>query len=103
MISINQVSVNFGGFSLFSDISFMINPKDRIGLVGKNGAGKSTLLKIILGIDEPSEGIVSKPKEVSFGYLPQQMTYASGKTVLEEALIAFDSLNKIENEISSIN
>ena len=103
MISINQVSVNFGGFSLFSDISFMINPKDRIGLVGKNGAGKSTLLKIILGIDQPSEGSVSKPKEVSFGYLPQQMSYASGKTVLEEALTAFESLNKIEKQIDKIN
>jgi ATP-binding cassette, subfamily F, member 3 len=103
MISINQVSVNFGGFSLFSDISFMINPKDRVGLVGKNGAGKSTLLKIILGIDQPTEGTVSKPKELSFGYLPQQMTYASGKTVLQEALTAFESLNKIEKQIDKIN
>jgi ATP-binding cassette subfamily F protein 3 len=103
MISINQVSVNFGGFSLFSDISFMINPKDRIGLVGKNGAGKSTLLKIILGIDQPTEGTVSKPKETTFGYLPQQMTYATGKTVLEEALTAFASLNAIEKEIKKIN
>ncbi len=103
MISINQVSVNFGGFSLFSDISFMINPKDRIGLVGKNGAGKSTLLKIILGIDQPTGGTVSKPKEVTFGYLPQQMTYATGKTVMEEALTAFASLNAIEKEINKIN
>ncbi len=103
MISINQVSVNFGGFSLFSDISFMINPKDRIGLVGKNGAGKSTLLKIILGLDRPTEGTVSKPKEVTFGYLPQQMAYATGKTVMEEALTAFASLNAIEKEINKIN
>ena len=103
MISINQVSVNFGGFILFSDISFMINPKDRIGLVGKNGAGKSTLLKIILGIDQPSEGTVSKPKEVTFGYLPQQMSYATGKTVQQEALTAFANLNAIEIEIDKVN
>lgn len=103
MISINQVSVNFGGFSLFNDISFMINQKDRIGLVGKNGAGKSTLLKIILGQDLPSEGNISKPKDLSFGYLPQQMSYASGKTVLAETLTAFSSLNNLEKEIEQIN
>ena len=103
MISINQVSVNFGGFSLFKDISFMINPKDRIGLVGKNGAGKSTLLKIIFGIDKPSEGSVTQPKDLTFGYLPQQMVYTSGKTVFEEAQTAFAALNHLEKEIDKVN
>lgn len=103
MISINQVTVDFGGFSLFNDITFLINPKDRIGLVGKNGAGKSTLLKIILGIDQPTKGIISKPKDLSYGYLPQQMNFISGNTVLEEALSAFFVLNQIESEISELN
>lgn len=102
MISINQVSVNFGGFSLFNDISFMVNPKDRIGLVGKNGAGKSTLLKIILGLEQPSQGSVSKPKETTFGYLPQKMIYSAGNTVLEEAHTAFAGFNEIENQIAEI-
>jgi ATP-binding cassette, subfamily F, member 3 len=102
MISINQLSVYFGGFSLFSDISFMIGTKDRIGLVGKNGAGKSTLLKIILGTDQPTTGSVSKPKNVSIGYLPQQMKFASGKTVFEESLTAFAELNKLELEIKEL-
>jgi len=103
MISINQVSVDFGGFSLFNDITFLINPKDRIGLVGKNGAGKSTLLKIILGIDQPTKGIIAKPKDLSYGYLPQQMNFISGNTVLEEALSAFFVLNQIESEIDELN
>ncbi len=103
MISINQVSVDFGGFSLFNDITFLINPKDRIGLVGKNGAGKSTLLKIILGIDQPSKGIIAKPKDLTYGYLPQQMSFISGNTVLEESISAFKVLNQIEAEINNLN
>lgn len=99
MISINQLTVNFGGFSLFNDISFMIGPRERIGLVGKNGAGKSTLLKIILGKDQPSSGLVSRPRDISFGYLPQQMKYHSGKTVYDEAQLAFAELNHLESEI----
>jgi ATP-binding cassette, subfamily F, member 3 len=102
MISINQLTVDFGGFSLFNDISFMIGPKDRIGLVGKNGAGKSTLLKIILGKDLPTSGLVSGPKDISFGYLPQQMKYQSGKTVYEESLLAFAELNHLESEIKKL-
>lgn len=102
MISINQLTVDFGGFSLFNEISFMIGPKERIGLVGKNGAGKSTLLKIIFGADQPTSGSVSKPKDISFGYLPQQMKYQSGKTVYQEALTAFTELNYLEKEIKSL-
>jgi len=103
MISLNNLSVNFGGFDLFKNISFLINNKDRIGLVGKNGAGKSTLLKIIYGIDEPSKGTVSMPKGVSLGYLPQQMVYASGNTVKEEAEKAFFELIDLEKSIENIN
>jgi ATP-binding cassette, subfamily F, member 3 len=102
MISINQLTVDFGGFNLFNEISFMIGPKERIGLVGKNGAGKSTLLKIIFGADQPTSGSVSKPKDISFGYLPQQMKYQSGKTVYQEALTAFTELNHLEKEIKSL-
>ena len=103
MISINNLSVNFGGFDLFKEISFLINKRDRIGLVGKNGAGKSTLLKIIYGIDEPSKGSVAKPKDVSLGYLPQQMEHASGCTVIEEAEKAFIELNELEHKIELTN
>ena len=76
MISINNLSVNFGGFDLFKNITFLITSRDRIGLVGKNGAGKSTILKIIYGDDEPSQGTVAMPKDISLGYLPQQMKHA---------------------------
>lgn len=102
MISVNNLSVNFGGFDLFKDISFLINEKDRVGLVGKNGAGKSTLLKIIYGIENPSSGTVSKPKDASMGYLPQQMKLASGNTVKTEAEKAFIELNRLERRIEEI-
>ena len=103
MISINNLSVNFGGFDLFKNITFLINSRDRIGLVGKNGAGKSTLLKIVYGIDEPSKGSVAKPKDISLGYLPQQMKYASGCTVKEETEKAFIELNELEKKIDKVN
>ncbi|MEN8119800.1 MAG: ABC-F family ATP-binding cassette domain-containing protein [Bacteroidota bacterium] len=103
MISINNLSVNFGGFDLFKNITFLVNSRDRIGLVGKNGAGKSTLLKIVYGIDQPSKGSVAKPKDISLGYLPQQMKYASGYTVKEETEKAFIELNKLEKKIDEIN
>ena len=86
MISINNVSVSFGGFTLLNDINFHITDKDRIGLVGKNGAGKSTLLKLILGLNTPSEGNIMVPPGLKLGYLPQQMEHAKDKTVLQEAL-----------------
>ncbi len=102
MISVNNLSVNFGGFDLFKEISFLINEKDRVGLVGKNGAGKSTLLKIIYGIEKPSSGSVSIPKDASLGYLPQQMELASGATVKVEAEKAFTELNRLEKRIDEI-
>ncbi len=102
MISVNNLSVNFGGFDLFKEISFLINEKDRVGLVGKNGAGKSTLLKIIYGIEKPSSGSVSVPKDASLGYLPQQMELASGDTVKIEAEKAFTELNRLEKRIDEI-
>jgi ATP-binding cassette subfamily F protein 3 len=103
MVSINQVSVLFGGFELFKDISFMINPKDRIGLVGKNGAGKSTLLKIINGSQQPSSGEVVVPPDIKIGYLPQQMIHQDGKTVIEETKGAFAEIIELDQNIHKIN
>ncbi len=99
MISVNQVSVSFGGFQLFKDVSFLVNQKDRIGLVGKNGAGKSTLLKLIVGEQKPSSGAISVPSGIRIGYLPQQMKVADGKTVLEETLLAFNEIIELKDEI----
>ncbi|HEY4786275.1 MAG TPA: ATP-binding cassette domain-containing protein [Bacteroidales bacterium] len=103
MISVNQLTVQFGGFDLFKDISFLINPKDRIGLVGKNGAGKSTMLKILCGKQQPTSGEVIIPDDVKIGYLPQQMVHQDGKTVLEEARSAFDEVLNLDKRIHEIN
>ena len=103
MISINQLTVRFGGFELLSSISFMINPRDRIGLVGKNGAGKSTLLKIIAGYDKPTEGGISLPQDVTFGYLPQNMHYTDTLPVMEETMKAFNEVREIEKKIAEAN
>ena len=103
MISINNVSVSFGGFTLLNDINFHITDKDRIGLVGKNGAGKSTLLKLILGYNTPSEGNIMVPPGLKLGYLPQQMEHVKDKTVLQEALTAFDELIKFHKEVEFLN
>ncbi|MCX6277473.1 MAG: ABC-F family ATP-binding cassette domain-containing protein [Bacteroidetes bacterium] len=100
MISVNNLSVQFGGESLFDHISFIINDKDRIGLVGKNGAGKSTLLKIIQGLQKPSEGDVIVPEGQSVGYLPQELESQSSKTVLEEAMNAFSEVVQLEERIA---
>ncbi|MCF0207208.1 MAG: ABC-F family ATP-binding cassette domain-containing protein, partial [Bacteroidales bacterium] len=103
MISVDNITISFGGFDLFSNIGFMINSRDRIGLVGKNGAGKSTLLKVIYGLVTPTEGIVSKPSGISIGYLPQQMNLATTQnTVLEETKKAFDTIAKIQAEIDKL-
>ncbi len=103
MISVDQLVVSFGGFELLKKISFLVTPKDRIGLAGKNGAGKSTLLKIIAGQQEPSEGSVVVPKDIRVGYLPQHMAVADSHTVFEETRKAFDEILQIKNQIDHIN
>ena len=103
MISIDGLTVEFGGTTLFSDISFVINEKDRIALMGKNGAGKSTLLKILAGVREPTRGKVSAPKDTVIAYLPQHLMVNDGRTVFEEAEQAFARLHEMEAEINELN
>ena len=103
MISIDNISVHFGGFTLLDNISFLITPKDKIGLVGKNGAGKSTMLKMIAGEQNPSEGAITAPQDCTIGYLPQQMQVASSCNVIEETNKAFDIINKIKRQIDKWN
>ncbi|AWG21647.1 glycosyl transferase family 2 [Flavobacterium faecale] len=103
MITINDISVNFGGTTLFSDVSFAINENDKIALMGKNGAGKSTLLKIIAGQSKPSTGSVSTPKEAVVAYLPQHLLTTDGATVMEEASKAFGEILGMKAEIDEIN
>jgi ATP-binding cassette subfamily F protein 3 len=103
MVSVNQLTVSFGGTNLFSNISFLINQHDRIGLVGKNGAGKSTLLKIFAGLQEAASGTITIPEDIDIGYLPQQMIHRSGKTVIEETRTAFDRVLNIRKEMENIN
>lgn len=103
MISINNLSVEFSARPLFDDISFVINKTDKIALTGKNGAGKSTLLKILAGLENPTSGSVSKPSEITIGYLPQQMKVADDTTLMEETKKAFNDLIEIKNEIGLIN
>lgn len=102
MISINQVSVSFGGFQLFKDINFLINQRDRIGLVGKNGAGKTTLLKLVVGEMKPSTGSISIPNDARVGYLPQQMIIKDGRTVMDETLLAFSESLNLKKEIDRL-
>ena len=101
MVSIQDISVSFGSFDLLTTISFLINEQDRIGLAGKNGAGKSTLLKIIASIQSATSGQVDIPKDVTIGYLPQQMKVSDTTTVLNEALTAFAEINSLSDEIES--
>ena len=103
MLSIDNISVDFGGTNLFRDVSFIINKKDRIALVGKNGAGKSTLLKIIAGMQQPSTGTLSRPKGFTVGYLPQVMHHIDGRTVYEEAEQAFAHIHEMEAELERMN
>ena len=103
MVSIDGLAVEFGGTTLFSDISFVINDKDRIALMGKNGAGKSTLLKILAGVRQPTRGKVSAPKDTVIAYLPQHLMTEDGRTVFEEASQAFAHLHKMEQEIEELN
>ncbi len=103
MLSIDNLTVQFGGFTLLDEISFVLNNNERVALAGKNGAGKSTLLKIMSGLFQPSSGKVSYPKGTSIGYLPQQMTLNDNLTVREEASLAFEHLQKMEFELSDLN
>ena len=103
MISIDKINLSFGGFELFKEISFLINPKDRIGLIGKNGAGKTTLLKIITGNENPTSGSIGIPKDVSIGYLPQQMKIVDTRTLKEETTLAFEELIHLEKKIATLN
>ncbi len=103
MISINNLTVAFGGFTLLNDINFHINDNDKIGLVGKNGAGKSTLLKIILGLNSPTEGKIVRPSGLNIGYLPQQMEHAKDKNVIDETLTAFSELFELQKRVEDIS
>ena len=103
MVSINGVTVSFGGYNLFDNVSFLINPKDRIGLAGKNGAGKSTMLKILAGYQTPTKGEVSRPKDCKIGYLPQDMTHQHGRTVYEETESAFEEIKILQAKLNDIN
>ena len=103
MVSVDGLAVEFGGTTLFSDVSFVINPKDRIALMGKNGAGKSTLLKILAGVRQPSKGKVSAPKDFTIAYLPQHIKTDDSRTVFEETARAFARLHELENRIAYLN
>ena len=102
MISLDNLTISYGGWTLFDGISFMINPKDRIGLVGKNGAGKTTLLRVITGEQQPTEGAVTINGECSIGYLPQQMRVADTTSLVAETAKAFDEVLRIEADIERI-
>ncbi len=103
MISLDDVSVSYGSYVLLDRINFHISETDRIGLVGKNGAGKSTIMKMIAGLQTPTSGHIDMPRHVSVGYLPQIMEHHRGRTVLEEAMTAFESEKETERKIDSIS
>jgi ATP-binding cassette subfamily F protein 3 len=103
MISVDNLSLSFGGNHLFREISFLVNSRDKIGLVGRNGAGKTTLLKVFLGMQQPDAGKVVVPAGIRLGYLPQQMTVVDDKTLFDEAGSAFDEILLLEEEISTLN
>ena len=99
MISVDKLTIRFGSVTLFNDISYVVNPKDKIALVGKNGAGKSTMLKVFAGLQPATSGSVSVPKDVTIGYLPQHMIHNDGVTVMEEAEKAFSDIFELQKEI----
>ncbi|MBR1959607.1 MAG: ABC-F family ATP-binding cassette domain-containing protein [Bacteroidales bacterium] len=102
MISINSLTVAYGGFVLLNDINFHISENDKIGLVGKNGAGKSTILKLICGLQNPTNGKVAVPNDMKIGYLPQIMEHHKGRTVIDEAMTAFADMFALEDELEKI-
>ena len=103
MISVNGLTVAFGGFTLLDNIDFHISGNDKIGLVGKNGAGKSTLMKLICGLQSPTSGSIEMPSDLRIGYLPQIMEHNKGRTVMEETMTAFDHIAAIQSELDGIN
>ena len=102
MVSVNNVSVLFGSFILLDEVSFLITRQERIGLTGRNGAGKSTLMKIIAGLQDPTAGSVERPRDLTVGYLEQQMTVSDTTTVMEETLTAFAEIKALEQEIDDV-
>ena len=103
MISVSDLKVEFAARPLFSGVSYVVNDRDRIALVGRNGAGKSTMLKIIAGLQQPTSGVVSIPKDTSVGYLPQVMKLTDSRTVREEVETAFEVMHQLQNEVEQLN
>lgn len=103
MISVSDLKVEFAARPLFSGVSYVVNDRDRIALVGRNGAGKSTMLKIIAGLQQPTSGVVSVPKDTSVGYLPQVMKLTDSRTVREEVETAFEVMHQLQNEVEQLN
>ena len=103
MLSIDNLTVEFSAKALFQDVSFVINDRERVALMGKNGAGKSTMLKILAGLQQPTSGSVSVPKETTVAYLPQVMVLSDGQTVREEAEKAFAHLHRMQAQLEALN
>ena len=103
MISVQNLSVEFSAKSLFDNINYVINRRDRIALVGKNGAGKSTMLKIIAGLQRPTSGQVAVPADTTIGYLPQQMKLTDTRTVVEEVREAFSHIDDMQKRLDRLN
>ena len=103
MFNAHNITVSFGGESLFDEISFRLGKGDRVGLIGKNGAGKSTLLKLMAKESQPTSGSFALEKNCKIGYLPQDLDFENGRSVLEEAYLAFDEIKKIEQRQEEIH